>query len=70
MDQATPAYQGFLRNIRECRQDTGVDSNIRLRAGRDYQKANTSKVFTLHNSTNFERDHIRENAYFSSTYGN
>jgi hypothetical protein len=70
MDQATPAYQGFLRDIRECRQDTGMDSNIRLCAGRDYQKAIKSKIFALHNSTNLERDHIRENAYFASTYGN
>ncbi len=34
------------------------------------KSASNLKIVTLHNSTDFEHDHVRENAYLSSTYRN
>ena len=62
--------KAFFRNIGERGQDANLDRRLDLCADRDHQKAFGSKTGTLQNSTNFERDHIRENACFSSTYEN
>ena len=70
MDQATPPYQNILRDIRERCQNSSLDRDFDLRVSRDYQKTFNIKTESLHNSTNFQRDYIRENAYFSSTYRN
>ncbi len=70
VDQATLAHQSILRHIRKRRQDTSVDRDIHLRAGGHYQKAIETRAEPLHNFTNFERDHFRQNAYVTSTCGN
>jgi hypothetical protein len=70
MDQTTSAYQSILWHIGKRGQDTSLDCGLNLRLGRNYQKTIESKTEPLHNSTDFQRDDIRENAYFASTYRN
>src|SRR3990167_8933112 len=70
LDQTAPAHQGFLGNITKRRQVPSLDCHLNLRAGRHYQKTSRLKAKPLHNFTDFERDHFRENAYIASTYGN
>lgn len=55
MDQATPADQGILWNLRERRQDTSLDCRLDLCANRNYQKATVTGTVTLYDSTDFER---------------
>ena len=68
MDQATPSYQSVLRDHRECRQDSNLDSNRRLRTGGHCQKTATLGPEPLHNSTDFECDPIRKNAHFRGSF--
>ena len=70
LDQTAFAHQGFFRNITKRRQDAGLDRNLGLRAHSHYQKTSQPQTESLHNFTNFERDHFRQNAYIASTYGN
>ncbi len=70
LDQTAPAHQGFLGNIAKRRQVPALDYDLGLRASRHYQKTSQSEAKSLHNFTDFERDHFRENAYIASTYGN
>jgi len=44
MDQAAPADQGVLWDIRECRKDSDMDSHLYLCVGGDCQKATQSAV--------------------------
>jgi len=46
-----------------------MDCNLGLCAGSNNQKATESGFESLHNSTDFERDLIRESVYFTITYG-
>ena len=69
MDQTTPAYQSILRYYRERGEDTDMDCNLGLCAGSNNQKATESGFKSLHNSTDFEPNLIRESVYFTSTYG-
>ena len=70
LDQTAFAHQGFFRDITKRRQDTNLDRNLNLRDGRHYQKTFEPQSKSLHNFTNFERDHFRQNAYIASTYEN
>ena len=56
-------------HIQERREDSGMDCNLGLCAGSDNQKGIESGFESLHNSTDSERDLIRESVYFTSTYG-
>lgn len=68
VDQAAPPDQGILWYHRKRRQDPDMDRNLRLCSGGDREKDLESGPQSLHNSTGFERDSFRENAYFTSTY--
>ena len=70
LDQTAFAHQSFPGNIAKRRQVPGLDCNLSLRAGRHYQKTSQPEAKSLHNFTNFERDHFRQNAYIASTYEN
>ena len=69
MYQTTPENQGVLRHVRERGQDSNLDRDLNIRVSFDCQKAVEAKSIPLHNSTDFERDSVRENPYFASTYG-
>jgi hypothetical protein len=69
MDQAALSYQGIFWYIREYCEDTDTDRNLGLCAGSNNQKAIESGFKSLHNSTDFERNLIRESVYFTSTCG-
>ena len=64
MDQTTPAHQAVLWHIGEQREDPDLDRRLRLRPGRDYQKAVRLGTKSLHNSTSFEPDAFRKNPHF------
>ena len=70
MDQTAPAYQSFFWHVRECRENSSMDCNLGLYVGRDNQKGIESGFESLHNSTDSERDLIRESVYSTGTYGN
>jgi hypothetical protein len=57
----TPQNQGFLRHIRECREDPSLDRDLCLRPGRHREEASENRTESLHNSTDFECHPIREN---------
>ena len=63
MDQTTPAHQIVFRHHRERCRNTNMDRCFSLRAGCDHQEATSSGCQPLHNFTDFERDHFRENAF-------
>jgi hypothetical protein len=65
--QAAPADQGFLRRQRERSEDPNLDRRLGLRAGGHRPQAPGSGGEPLPNSTDFEPDAFRENAYFSGT---
>jgi hypothetical protein len=67
MDHAAPSYQSILWDYRECRQEPNLDCNYNSRAGSHSQKADTLRPQPLHNSTDFESDTLRQNAYFRSS---
>src|SRR3989338_1214044 len=58
MDQTASADQGILRHLRERRQDPSLDCDLGLRADRNYQKTSGPGAVALHNSTNFECNHV------------
>jgi len=69
VDQAAPAHQGFLRNLRERRQNPNLDSRLRLRARGHREEAARARPEPLHHPTDFERRPIRENAHFEGIFG-
>src|SRR5216117_965741 len=68
VDKTAPAHQSLLRNHGECRQDSSLDRNLRLRVGGDSQKAAQFGPQPLHNSTDFEPHAFLESPNFTSTY--
>ena len=70
LDQTASAYQDFFRNITKRCQDTDLGRDFDLRARSHYQKTSQPQTKPLHNFTNFERDHFRQNTYIASTYEN
>jgi len=68
MDQATSAYQGFLRHQRKCRQDTNLDRHLGLRIGSHRQKTLEPSEQPVLHSTDFERDDLGENSDLTSTF--
>ena len=68
VDKATPAYQDVLRHFRKCSQNANLDSRLRLCTDRHREKASRTRAQSLHNSTNFERQSLRENAHFTGIF--
>ncbi len=69
MDQAEPAHQGLLWHQRECRQNPDMDRCHRLLVDCHPEETAQNRGQSLHNSTDFKRDRVRENAYKTATYG-
>jgi hypothetical protein len=68
MDQATPANQSLLRNLRECRQNSGLDRHLSLRARRDPQKTSQLGPQSALDSTDSQRLAFRENPHPASAF--
>ena len=68
MDKTAPAYQIIFRHVGECRQDSGLDSCVRLCARRHHQEATKNRGQSLFNPTNPEPDCFRNNTYRSTAY--
>ncbi len=58
VDQTTFTNQSILWDFRERRQNTSLDCDLGLSARRDYQKTSSFEAKSLHNFTNFQREHI------------
>ena len=68
VDQTAPADQGVLRHKRERAKDSNMDRHFRIRSRGHCQEAIKTGSEPLHNSTNFECDHVRENAHFAGAF--
>ena len=68
MDQATPANQSLLRNFRACRQNSGLDRHLSLRARRDPQKTSQLGPQSALDSTDSQRLTFRENPHPASAF--
>ena len=60
VDKTAPAYQGFLRHIRECGEDPSLDCRLRIRPGSHLEETASHQPKSLHNSTGFKHPSIRE----------
>jgi len=67
MDQAASQNQSLLWDNRKCRENSNLDSYLSLRSRGYNQKKPETGPESLHNSTDFERHPLRENAHFTST---
>src|SRR4030067_1020755 len=63
VDQRAPANKEALGALRECREDSNLDSNKHLCAGGDGQEALKSEWQPLYNSTDLKCHTIRENTH-------
>ena len=70
MDQTASSYQGFLWNFGERGKKPDMDCCIYLCARCNHQKETENRCQSLHNSTDFKRNHFRKNAIITSAYGN
>jgi len=70
VDQAISANQDVLRNFRECRQDSNLDSHQRLRFGGDRQERAENRADFGRNLANSQHCTFRESPYYTSTYEN
>jgi len=70
LDQAASQNQGLLWHHRKRSQNSDMDCHLRLCSRRHREKDLESGPESLHNSTGFERDAIRENAHFTGTCKN
>src|SRR6185369_6316306 len=68
MDQTASANQGVLRYYRECFEDSNLDRDLNLRAGRDRQETSKSARQSLQNSTDSQRQRFRENAALTGAF--
>src|ERR1017187_7129455 len=69
MDQKAPADQSILRDQRERSEDANLDRRVRLCPRRHRPEASRAGRRPLPNSTDLERDAIRENAHFTGPSG-
>jgi len=60
VDKTALANQGFLRYFRERCKDSGLDCYLRVRADSHPEEATPHQPESLHNSTGFEYQPIRE----------
>jgi len=70
MDQAIPANQDVLRNFRERREDSNLDSHQHLRFGRNRQERTQNRTEFGRNLANSQHCAFRESLYYTSTYEN
>src|SRR6266498_3439049 len=68
MDQTAPADQGVLRHQRKRSEDSNLDRHLRVRSRGHCQETIEAGSKPLHNSTNIECDHVRENAHFAGAF--
>ena len=68
MDQATLENQGILWHYRKRSENSNLDCHLGLCARSHPEKAPQYRPQSLHNSTDFERYIVRENAHFTSSY--
>ena len=68
MDQTIPANQDVLRNFRECREDSNLDSHQHLRFGRNRQERTQNRAEFGRNLANSQHCPFRESLYDTSTY--
>ena len=68
VDQTALAHQVILRYLRECRQKSDMDRYLCVCAGGHYQETPQYQYRSLHNSSGFELDPIRENLANSYAY--
>jgi hypothetical protein len=54
MDQTASAYQELLWHVAKCCENSNLDSDIDLCAGRNNEKTVTDRFASLHNFTDFE----------------
>src|ERR1017187_2226866 len=69
MDQTAPADQSILRDQRERSEDANLGRRVRLCPRRHRPEASRAGRQPLPNSTDLERDAIRENAHFTGPSG-
>jgi len=69
MDQTTLTNQVIFRGDRKCGKDTNLDRSICLRSGSYHQKTTKTGRQPVYNITDFKRDHFRECAFKSGTFG-
>src|ERR1039457_5041787 len=69
MDQTAPADHSILRDQRERSEDANLDRFVRLGPRRHRPEASRAGRRPLPNSTDLERDAIRENAHFTGPSG-
>jgi hypothetical protein len=58
VDQTEPQNQEFLRNKRQCSQNSGLDRRIDIRSGGDHKETSQITDKSLYDSTDIERDHV------------
>ncbi len=63
MDQAASAHQTVLWHLRERREGADLDRGVGVRARGHRQEAAQAQGLTLHLTTDFFRDPIRENPF-------
>jgi len=68
MDQATPADQGVLWDLRECGQDPDMDRHLDVCPCCHHQETASSGLESLHNSTDPEHHRFREKAIDSGAF--
>src|SRR5947209_2987444 len=68
MDQTASARESIFWHQRECRQNPNMDRGVGLRPRCNHPQAAQSFPQPLRDSTNFEREPIRENPARYTTY--
>ena len=68
LDQTAPAHQGFLRHLRERREDAGLGGHVGLCAGGDCQKTTGTGPEPLQNFADSQRNRLRKNPYFRRVF--
>jgi hypothetical protein len=68
VDQAAPAHQVVLRDLRECREKPDMDRRVRLCARSYHQETAENRCQPLHNPTGLESHRFRTNPFKSDSY--
>ena len=69
MDQATLTHKVIFRDDGKRGKDTNQDRSVSLRTGSHHQKMIKTTRQSVYNITDFKRDHFREYAIKSGTFG-
>src|SRR5882672_6359999 len=68
LDQTAPAHQGFLRHLRERREDASLGGRVGLCAGGHCQKTTGAGPEPLQNIADSQRNGFRENPHFRRVF--